>query len=155
VSGPSHEWHLTETYKGLITLSVEALKMLAIVNGGAAIAVLTYLGNLVSHASGGQRTPDVIPALQWYCWGLAATMAAFVVAYVSQLLLFGEERRHRRGSKATPWHSVGVWAGVLLALFSTAAEGQQFQQCQPIHKTALDLGIVTSLNLIRSNDMPR
>ena len=34
-------------------------------------------------------------------------------------------------------------------------EGQRFQQCQAIHKTALDLGIVTSLDLIRSNDMPR
>lgn len=34
-------------------------------------------------------------------------------------------------------------------------EGQPFQQCEAIHKTALDLGIVTSLELIRSNDMPR
>ncbi len=37
-------WHLQETYKSLITISVECLKMLAIVNGGAAVAVLTYLG---------------------------------------------------------------------------------------------------------------
>jgi hypothetical protein len=34
-------------------------------------------------------------------------------------------------------------------------EGQRLQQCQAIHKTALDLGIVTSLDLIRSNDMPK
>jgi hypothetical protein len=34
-------------------------------------------------------------------------------------------------------------------------EGQRFQQCEPIGKTALDLGIVTSLDTIRSNDMPK
>jgi hypothetical protein len=34
-------------------------------------------------------------------------------------------------------------------------EGQRFQQCEPIRKTALDLGIVTSLDTIRSNDMPK
>jgi hypothetical protein len=34
-------------------------------------------------------------------------------------------------------------------------EGQRFQQCEPIHKTALDLGIVTSLDTIRSNDFPK
>jgi hypothetical protein len=33
--------------------------------------------------------------------------------------------------------------------------GQRFQQCEPIRKTALDLGIVTSLDTIRSNDMPK
>jgi hypothetical protein len=32
-------WHITETYKGLINLSIEALKTLALVNGGAAIAL--------------------------------------------------------------------------------------------------------------------
>jgi hypothetical protein len=41
MQSPASEWHLTETYKGLITLSVEALKMLALANGGAAVGVLT------------------------------------------------------------------------------------------------------------------
>jgi hypothetical protein len=56
-------WHLQETYKSLITISVECLKMLAIVNGGAAVAVLTYLGNLASHAPSGQPTNHITPAL--------------------------------------------------------------------------------------------
>jgi hypothetical protein len=34
-------------------------------------------------------------------------------------------------------------------------EHQRIPQCEAIHKTAIDLGIVTSLDLIRSNDMPR
>jgi hypothetical protein len=33
------EWHIKETYKGLITISIEALKALALINGGAAVAL--------------------------------------------------------------------------------------------------------------------
>ena len=59
-------WHLQETYKSLITISVECLKMLAIVNGGAAVAVLTYLGNLASHTPSGQPTnPSPHVLLRW------------------------------------------------------------------------------------------
>jgi hypothetical protein len=61
--------HLTETYKGLVTLAVEALKMLILINGGAAVAVLTYLGNLVSHLPPGGHAPNVIHAVLWYCMG--------------------------------------------------------------------------------------
>ena len=42
---PKGRWdfHLEETYKGLVPLSIEAIKMLALVNGGAAVAILAYL----------------------------------------------------------------------------------------------------------------
>jgi hypothetical protein len=51
-SPPKGRWdfHLEETYKGLIPLSIEAIKMLALVNGGAAVAILAYLGNIAGHA---------------------------------------------------------------------------------------------------------
>ena len=45
------EWHITETFKGLVTLSIEALKALLLINGGAAVAILAYLGNLGSRTS--------------------------------------------------------------------------------------------------------
>jgi hypothetical protein len=47
------DFHPEETFKSLITISVEALKTLALVNGGAAVALLAYLGNLAA------RTPAV------------------------------------------------------------------------------------------------
>ena len=118
---PEWQWHLTETYKALITLAVEALKMLALVNGGAAIAVLTYLGNLASRAAPGQMMPDVIPALRWYCAGLAVTVLAVGAAYVAQSRLDTEEIKKREGVKVRQRHILGVWLGVLLALFSVAA----------------------------------
>jgi hypothetical protein len=119
---PQSEWHLTETYKALITLSVEALKLLALVNGGAAVAVLTYLGNLVSHTPPGTHPPNVRPALLWYCGGLFATTLAFVVAYITQLRLFNEEK-NRRQAPVREFHRIGVYSGILLALFAAVAFG--------------------------------
>jgi hypothetical protein len=39
------QWHIEETFKGLVTLAVEALKILALVNGGAAVALISFCGN--------------------------------------------------------------------------------------------------------------
>jgi hypothetical protein len=76
------QWHIQETFKGLITLSVEALRIIALVNGGAAVAILTFCGNL---ASKGSPPPlgSFKPALYWYCGGLAAAMFAFIVALLN------------------------------------------------------------------------
>ena len=116
------QWHLSETYKGLITLSVEALKMLALVNGGAAVAVLTYLGSLVSRAPVAHQ-PEIKPALLWYCGGLLATLMAFLFAYVTQLRLYNEEKARHELRPIRTIHTVGIIFAWLLALFSAVAFG--------------------------------
>ena len=40
-----------ETYKSLITLSIERFKFSAFANGGAAVALLAYLGNIAQNNS--------------------------------------------------------------------------------------------------------
>ncbi len=114
-------WHLPETYKGLITLSVEALKMLMLINGGAAIAVLTYLGNLVARAPAGHAPKMIRSALLWYCSGLLATVVAMIFAYVTQLLLYNEELRRQSGQQTRQWHAAGIWLSILLALYAASA----------------------------------
>jgi hypothetical protein len=47
-NGDPWKWHLEETYKALVPLSIEALKILALANGGACVALLTFCGNLAS-----------------------------------------------------------------------------------------------------------
>jgi hypothetical protein len=116
-------WHLTETYKALITLSVEALKMLALVNGGAAIAVLTYLGNLAARSPPPVHLPQMKPALLWYCGGLVATVMAFIVAYVAQLRLYNEETALRGGGRVWRLHGLGIAIGCLLAFFAALSFG--------------------------------
>jgi hypothetical protein len=120
---PTSEWHLTETYKGLITLCVEALKMLALVNGGAAVAVLTYLGNLASRSPAPAHVPTIKPALLWYCGGLVATVVAFIVAYLSQLALYNEEISIRGGAQIQRRHGIGTALGSGLALLAAIAFG--------------------------------
>jgi hypothetical protein len=121
MQSPASEWHLTETYKGLITLSVEALKMLALANGGAAVGVLTYLGNLASHSPTSVRLPEIRPALLCYSAGLVATVLAFIAAYLTQLRLYGEERSRHGGEQVHQLHSIGITVGVLLALLAALA----------------------------------
>src|SRR5690348_3532587 len=99
------QWHIAETYKGLITLSVEALKMVALVNGGAAVAVLTYLGNLAARGPSG-KLPDLKAALIWYCAGLVAAVVAFLVAYLAQFRLFNEEVASREGKQVQAPHDL-------------------------------------------------
>jgi hypothetical protein len=120
---PSHEWHLTETYKSLITLSIEALKTLALLNGGAAVAILAYLGNLASHAPAPAHLPAIKPALLWYCAGLTATALAFVFAYCTQLALYNEEIGLRDRGHVRRRHPITLWIGVGLALIAVIAFG--------------------------------
>jgi hypothetical protein len=89
--GRRWDFHPEETYKSLITISVEALKMVALINGGAAVALLAYLGNLTSH-SGGRRPPNMTWALMCFAIGLFFTVLAFISSYFTQLRLYNEDR---------------------------------------------------------------
>jgi hypothetical protein len=113
------QWHRQETFKGLITLSIELLKMLALINGGAAVAILTFCGNLASHGLSSQFA-SFKPALIWYCLGLAATVLTFLVAYHTQLQLYVEEtERATTATRPKPRrHQIGIWIGTALILFS-------------------------------------
>lgn len=116
------EWgttHRTETFKSLVTLSVEALKMLALINGGAAVAVLTYLGNLAGKASAPVVLPPVRAALLAYGGGVLAVALAFMLAYLAQLRLYQESVDPFR--KEFHWMLITAAAG--LALVSAVAFG--------------------------------
>ena len=120
------EWrrtHLTETYKSLITISVEALKMLALVNGGAAVALLTYLGNLVSHGPTGGRLPNLTFPLLCYSIGLLLTILAFLASYATRLALYNEEVARFYGQPSRRGHHLAIWAGIGLAVLSAVSFG--------------------------------
>lgn len=78
---PQHDDWL-ETYKSLITLSTEGFKFCALANGGAAVAILTYLGNVVGK---GFAAPDMSCAMAFFLAGLVLCGAAMLVAYFTQL----------------------------------------------------------------------
>jgi len=68
--------------------------MLALANGGAAVALLAYLGNVAHNP--GLHPPDLINALRCFCGGLFVTLLAVIFAYLTQLKLYNEERAKRQ-----------------------------------------------------------
>lgn len=79
--------HWLETYKSLISLSIEGFKFSALANGGAAVAMLAYLGNI---AGKGMTTPDMRCPMAAFIAGLAACGFAMLFAYLTQLKLLNE-----------------------------------------------------------------
>ena len=109
--------HWLETYKSLITLSVESFKFSALANGGAAVALLAYLGNV---AGKGATTPDMRCPMAAFLVGLVFCGFALLVAYLTQLTLLNEIGR---GEKPTVSHRWGLWLVILLFACSLAAFG--------------------------------
>jgi hypothetical protein len=72
----------TETYKSLIAISTEGFKFCALANGGAAVALLAYLGNI---AGKGGATPQMRYPMAAFLAGLAACGIAMFFAYLTQL----------------------------------------------------------------------
>ena len=76
-----------ETFKSLIQISDAGFKLLTLLNGGAAVAILAYLGNI---AGKGQTTPDMILPMAFYLFGLVLCGVAVIGSYMTQLVLFNE-----------------------------------------------------------------
>jgi hypothetical protein len=118
--GEPWEWHIVETFKGLITLSIEALKALLLINGGAAVAILAYLGSLASRGSTA-HLPNMKGALLCFAIGVLATALAFIVAYFTQFCLYYEERARHMRQPFSARHPVGIGIAALLVLASASA----------------------------------
>ena len=79
--------HWIETYKSLITLSVECFKFLALINGGAIVALLTYTGNISNKSN---QIVDVSYPMHWFLVGLILCGISMLFGYLTQLKLFNE-----------------------------------------------------------------
>lgn len=79
--------HAIETYKSLIQISVEGMKLLALLNGGAAVAILAYLGNLAGKSP---VMPDMRCPMGFFLAGLVLCGFCFVSSYLTQLTLYSE-----------------------------------------------------------------
>lgn len=69
-----------EQFKSVMQISVLALKSALIINGGAAIALLTFLGNMPSN----DGMSNFVCALQYYIAGVALAAFANASAYLAQ-----------------------------------------------------------------------
>jgi hypothetical protein len=105
--------HAIETYKSLIKISIEGIKFIALINGGAAVALLAYLGNVT-----GKNLP--IPDMSWpigfFLLGLVFCGLAFVASYITQLILFNESMNRPVIFPHTFWLYPAIFVAILSIL---------------------------------------
>lgn len=107
------EEHWLETYRSLITLSLEGFRYLALINGGAVVALLAYLGD-----AGGRLAPRLGCAFLGFLAGLALCGLGLFAGYVTQLWLLSEGGSVREFYKS---HRLPLYLGMVLYLASIAA----------------------------------
>jgi hypothetical protein len=114
------DWQHQEIFKGMLNTIIESLKMVAWINGGAAIGILTYLGNTLSHGLPVVGA-NIKTSILWYCAGLASATLAFIFGYLTELTLWGELQRRAAGKVAIRYHHIGIFITCGLAIFGVIA----------------------------------
>jgi hypothetical protein len=105
--------HAMETYRSLVTISIEALKIFVLLNGGAIVALLAYLGQVDARV---ELAWLVAQPLRAFVVGLVLGALGFVGSYLTQLSLYNESA-HGKPQR----HHHFLWATVILGLTSIAA----------------------------------
>jgi len=112
-----NEEHAVETYKSLISLGTQSLKTLQLLNGGAIVALLAYVGRSPtvqeSHATVARNTS--LPIL-FFVLGLVAGTLAHFTTYFTQFALYQEGVHGALFLRCR--HTVWLWATIILALGS-------------------------------------
>ena len=93
--------HSIEGFRAVVSFATIAIRGLLIINGGAAIALLAFLGHIASSPTSAALVPVLSGALMYFGWG--AFLAAFAAggAYLAQVLFTELE-----GEKSVIWGNV-------------------------------------------------
>lgn len=113
--------HQQETYKSMVAISIEAIKFSALANGGAAVALLAYLGN-VHGKTGVQPVANLANAMGWFAGGLLCSGLLIAAAYLTQLRIFNESFNDPVPRMMAP-HRFFLWAAVGCFLLSLVSFG--------------------------------
>jgi hypothetical protein len=109
------EEHALETYKSLQTISLEAAKGLVLLNGGAIVVMLAFLGQIPAKA------PELALRARWpmtiFVMGLFFASSSYFFNYLAQYAIFreGEGRTDRLHHSSWQWITAGVLALSLLS----------------------------------------
>lgn len=116
-----NDQHGLETYKSLIAISTQGFKALQLVNGGAIVALLAYLGQVPERAA---LAVHIRCSVTCFVVGLLAGTAAFIPSYFTQLALYNEtvHPREYKGVRHETWIGVALVVSLVsLACFAAGA----------------------------------
>jgi len=108
--------HALETYKSMISVSGDAIKNLLLINGGAVVAMLAYLGQ---SSQGPVLAKHAWLPLSLFIAGIFCSLVASWGAYWTQFLLFNESVGGAEGRK--PTHMFAVKLSVVIVVLSLAS----------------------------------
>jgi hypothetical protein len=103
-----------EAFRSLIQISVEGFKLLALLNGGAAVALLAYLGSIAGKTT---QSPDMRLPMICYLSGLVFCVLAVAASYLTQFWLYNESQGREGEGRHMRW----LWVCVIVALLSLAS----------------------------------
>jgi hypothetical protein len=106
--------HALETYRSLLLFGLEALKAMLLLNGGAIVAMLAYLGQVPTRAdlARNARLPFTLFVL-----GIVCAMLALLFAYLTQHALLNEDYDRPPKIRHELWQWCAVGAGVTSLLW--------------------------------------
>jgi hypothetical protein len=154
--------HDTETAFGAATNAAavknaeEAIKAALLVNGGSSVAMLAFLGTLVSqHVLSSEQLGNAVKPLLYFGSGVAAAIIASAGAYFTNLLIAGmsnhkersyvepfirptpSSQRHVRRAEACRWFSIiAVTASIGCFIWGLASAGISFSNLTPVRPMA-------------------
>lgn len=106
-----------EQFQSTIEVGVQVLKTAILINGGAAIALLTFMGN----TNGNIEVIFLVGALKFFSTGVTSATLGGFLTYVAQRLHLGSIIKNGTGSPPGLWlGNLGVFLVFLsICLFAT------------------------------------
>ena len=90
-----HNWSL-EGFRQIIALGQSTLKSMMLINGGAAVALLAFLGNLITRSGSSTNVVAFAGSMRLFVIGVFLAAVAYATTYFSQLFYDGEKDWQRR-----------------------------------------------------------
>jgi hypothetical protein len=112
----NHEWYL-ENDRSTIAFSQAAQRNLILINAGAAVALLAFMGNLLTK---GLSVTSFVPAMAWFAAGVALGTLTSALAYVTQLLYGSKDENGSRDEKRVKLGEICHRASIAMGLATLA-----------------------------------
>ena len=92
-----------EIFRAIFTYGEQALKSVILINGGASVALLAFIGNLIAKGGGSATTQLLSLALAFFVYGVLLGSVAVGASYVTQYSYI-----HFTALTSRIWHAVSV-----------------------------------------------